>query len=51
LLHVELPPPPKREPFFAPGGLWTLAYVATVFVVLWFVGDVIWWLMELLKLV
>jgi hypothetical protein len=29
---VKQLPPPQREPFFAPGGLWVLGYVVTTFV-------------------
>lgn len=45
LLHVE--PPPNREPFFAPGGLWVLGYAVTMFVVIWFLGDFVSWAMSL----
>lgn len=38
---MKLLPPPTKEPFFAPGGLWTLAYVATVMVVMFIFSEVL----------
>ncbi len=45
----QLPPPPK-EPFFAPGGLWTLAYVVTVFVAVYAFAIGLDWVFRMLGL-
>lgn len=41
-------PPPKREPFFAPGAFWFLAEFVVVLAILMGVGEAWGWLLSVL---